>query len=66
MQPVFALIKRELLPSLLAFMDEGGRKVDTWYSQHRLAIADFSRSPDTFLNLNTPEDRLTLENMLST
>jgi len=65
-QPVFALIKRELLPSLLVFLDEGGRKVDTWYSQHRLAIADFSRSPDTFLNLNTPEDRLSLEDRLST
>ena len=66
MQPVFALIKRELLPSLLAFLDEGGRKVDTWFCQHRLAIADFSRSPDTFLNLNSPEDRLSLEDRLST
>jgi molybdopterin-guanine dinucleotide biosynthesis protein A len=66
MQPVFALLRCELLPSLLAFLDEGGRKIDTWYSQHRLAIADFSRSPDTFLNLNTPEDRLILEDRLST
>ena len=66
MQPVFALIKRELIPSLLTFLDGGDRKVDTWYSQHRLAIADFSRSPDTFLNLNSPEDRLSLEDRLST
>jgi len=66
MQPVFALLKCELLPSLLTYLDGGGRKVDTWYSQHRLAIADFSRSPDTFLNLNTPEDRLILEDRLST
>jgi len=66
MQPVFALLKCELLPSLLAFLNEGGRKIDTWYSQHRLAIADFSRSPDTFLNLNTPEDRKILEDRLST
>jgi len=66
MQPVFALLKCELLPSLLAFLDQGGRKIDTWYSQHPVAIADFSHSPDTFLNLNTPEDRLTLEDRLST
>jgi molybdopterin-guanine dinucleotide biosynthesis protein A len=55
-----------LLPSLLAYLDAGGRKIDTWYSQHHLAIANFSHSPDTFLNLNTPEDRLTLEDRLST
>jgi len=61
MQPVFALLRCDLLPSLLAYLDQGGRKIDTWYSQHRLAIADFSHSPDTFLNMNTPEDRLTLE-----
>ena len=65
MQPVFALLRCDLLPSLLAYLDEGGRKIDTWYHQHRLAIADFSHSPDTFLNLNTPEDRLTLEDRLS-
>ena len=66
MQPVFALLRCDLLPSLLAYLDEGGRKIDIWYSQHRLAIADFSHSPDTFLNLNTPEDRLTLEDRLPT
>ena len=66
MQPVFALLKCKLLPDLLAYLDEGNRKVETWYHQHRLAIADFSHSPDTFLNLNTPEDRLMLEERLST
>jgi len=66
MQPVFALLRCDLLPSLLAYLDEGGRKIDTWYSQHRLAIADFSHYPNTFLNLNTPEDRLILEDKLST
>ena len=65
MQPVFALLRCDLLPSLLAYLDEGGRKIDNWYSQHRLAIADFSHSPNTFLNLNTPEDRLLLEDRLS-
>lgn len=65
MQPVFAMLRCELLPSLLAYLDEGGRKIDTWYSQHRLAIADFSDSPDTFLNLNTPEDKLALENRIT-
>jgi molybdopterin-guanine dinucleotide biosynthesis protein A len=61
MQPVFALLRCELLPDLLAYLDEGGRKIDTWYDRQRLAIADFSDSPDTFLNLNTPQDKLALE-----
>ncbi len=65
MQPVFALLRCELLPGLLAYLDEGGRKIDTWYDQQRLAIADFSDTPDTFLNLNTPEDKLALENRMT-
>jgi molybdenum cofactor guanylyltransferase len=66
MQPVFALLRCNLLPDLLAYLEGGGRKIDSWYKQHRLAIADFSAAPDTFLNLNTPQDRLMLESRLST
>jgi molybdopterin-guanine dinucleotide biosynthesis protein A len=65
MQPVFAMLRCELLPGLLAYLDKGGRKIDTWYNQQRLAMADFSDSPDTFLNLNTPEDKLALENIIA-
>ena len=65
MQPVFALLRCELLPSLLSYLNEGGRKIDTWYSQHHLALADFSGTPDTFMNLNTPEDRRALENRIT-
>jgi molybdenum cofactor guanylyltransferase len=65
MQPVFALLRCALLPSLLAYLGEGERKIDGWYARHRLALADFSAEPDVFLNLNTPADRLTLENRLA-
>ena len=65
MQPVFALLRCELLSDLLSYLKEGGRKIDTWYARHRLALADFSASPDVFLNLNTPEDRLLIENKLA-
>ena len=61
MQPVFALLRR----SLLDYLNEGGRKIDTWFGQQPLALADFSDSPDTFLNLNTPEDKLLLESRLT-
>lgn len=56
MQPVFCLMKKELLPSINNFLNKGERKIDTWFSQHKLAIADFSDNPKTFDNLNTIED----------
>ena len=65
MQPVFALLRRELLPDLLAYLKNGGRKIDTWYAQHRLALADFSDWPDTFLNINTTDDRIDLEQKMA-
>ena len=56
MQPVFALLERSLLPSLERFLEADGRKIDQWYAQHRLALADFSDQPNAFSNVNTPED----------
>lgn len=56
MQPVFCLMKKELLPSMNNYLNKGERKIDTWFSQHKLAIADFSDNPKTFDNLNTIED----------
>lgn len=64
MQPVFALLDCRLLPGLLDYLNGGGRKIDTWYARHRLALADFSAVPEMFLNLNTPEDKSALESRL--
>lgn len=64
MQPVFALLDCRLLPSLLDYLNGGGRKIDTWYAQHRLVLADFSSVPETFLNLNSPEDKAELESRI--
>jgi molybdenum cofactor guanylyltransferase len=61
LQPVFALIKIELLPSLLQFLQRGDRKIDLWYAQHKIAKADFSDIPETFLNINTPGDQEQLQ-----
>jgi molybdenum cofactor guanylyltransferase len=65
LQPVHALLHCDLLPDLLAYLHDGGRKIDTWYEQHRMALADFSATPEVFLNLNTPEDRQILEEKLT-
>ena len=57
MQPVYALIATRLRPSLEAFLKSGERKIDWWYARHHTVNVDFSDAPDTFLNINTPEDR---------
>ena len=64
MQPVFTLLRRELLPDLLSYLDSGGRKIDTWYGEHRLALADFSDRTEAFLNLNTPAEWNILEKQM--
>lgn len=65
MQPVFALLRRRLLPSLLKYLDRGGRKIDTWYAEHTTALADCSCFPDAFLNVNTPEEQTLVEQKLT-
>jgi molybdenum cofactor guanylyltransferase len=65
LQPVFALLNRQLHPSLLAFLQQGGRKIDRWYAQHRMAIADCTDLRALFLNINTPEDRHALAQQLN-
>lgn len=55
-QPVFSLLKCSLLDSLLVYLDSGERKIDRWFQQHVMTTVDFSDKPETFLNVNTPED----------
>ncbi len=64
MQPVFALLHRDTLPSLLSYLEQGGRKIDTWYIQHRLTLVDFSDRPELGLNVNTPDEQARLEQQL--
>ena len=65
MQPVFALLRRSLLADLLAFLAAGERKIDAWYATRHAVTADFSDILDTFLNVNTPRERNSLERRLS-
>ena len=46
-QPVFCLLKTELLESLVKFTQSGGRKIDAWTAQHRCAIVPFDQSGDS-------------------
>ena len=61
MQPVFALMPVSLAPSMRAFLDNGGRKIDRWFEQHKLAVTDFSDKPDSFRNINNPAELARME-----
>ena len=55
-QPVFCLLRANLRPSLLAFTEAGGRKVERWTAQHRTVIVPFDQpgdDPHAFYNANT-------------
>ena len=65
-QPVFCLLRVELLDSLVAFTQKGGRKIDAWTGQHRCAIVPFDQpqdAPEAFFNANTLEELQKLENL---
>lgn len=60
-QPVFLLLRRGLAADLQAYLAAGERKIDRWFARHRLAEADLSHRPDSFINVNEPEERQRLE-----
>ncbi len=64
LQPVYALLHRELISSLTTFIKNGGRKIDRWYAQHPFARVDFSDSVQMFTNVNTPEQLTRIEQQI--
>jgi molybdopterin-guanine dinucleotide biosynthesis protein A len=55
-QPVFCLCRRTLLPHLTDFLDNGGRKIDTWYASLTVAEVSFDAEADAFMNINTKQE----------
>jgi molybdenum cofactor guanylyltransferase len=64
-QPVFCLLRADLLESLRRYTEAGGRKVQAWTAQHRTVRVPFDRpgdAPDAFFNANTLAELHALEN----
>jgi molybdenum cofactor guanylyltransferase len=64
-QPVFCLIKVQLLESLVQFTQGGGRKIDAWTATHATVLVPFDTpedSPGAFANANTLAELQQLEN----
>lgn len=67
-QPVFCLMKRELLLSLQVFTQAGGRKIGAWSAQQALVHVPFNLAhddPKAFYNANTLADLQQLEATLT-
>ncbi len=59
-QPVFCLMKREVLDSLEQFLADGQRKIDRWFASQHACTAIFANE-SAFANANTPEELAQLE-----
>lgn len=65
-QPVFSLMKIELMESLASFIDKGGRKIDAWTALHTTVLVPFdlpTDNPRAFFNANTLAELQSLENV---
>jgi molybdopterin-guanine dinucleotide biosynthesis protein A len=63
-QPVFCLLRTDLLESLVRFTHAGGRKIDAWTALHKTVTVPFDAPEDTphaFANVNTLNDLQNLE-----
>jgi molybdenum cofactor guanylyltransferase len=54
--PVFALVRRDVLAHLAAFLGGGGRKIDAWYATLRVTEVPFDDEVESFRNINTADE----------
>ena len=65
-QPVFCLLRVELLESLVRFTQDGGRKIDAWTALHKTVVVPFDLpddDPRAFCNANTLAELHQLESI---
>jgi molybdopterin-guanine dinucleotide biosynthesis protein A len=54
--PVFALVRRSLLPQLERFLSSGARKAEAWFATLRTAEVDFDDEAGAFRNINSTQE----------
>jgi len=55
-QQLYCVLRTSLQEPLLAYLNNGGRKVIDWFESRDYAVVDFSANGFCFSNLNTPDD----------
>ena len=59
--PVFCICRRDVLPHLTKFLNDGGRKIDAWYSTLKVVEVAFDDQPGAFSNITTPDELRSFE-----
>jgi molybdopterin-guanine dinucleotide biosynthesis protein A len=54
--PVFAMVRRDILDHLTAYLTSGGRKIDAWYATLKVVEVAFDDEAEAFSNINTREE----------
>ena len=54
-QPVFCMMRTEVMESLIRFTHGGQRKIDRWTALHKTRLVRFD-PPEAFANANTPDE----------
>jgi molybdopterin-guanine dinucleotide biosynthesis protein A len=60
--PVFCICRRDVLPHLTAFLQQGGRKIDAWYATLKVVEVAFDDQTRAFSNINTQAELDAFEN----
>jgi len=66
-QPVFSLMRTQVLEDLKVFMSNGGRKIEDWTNSLKSVTVDFDQDSDdplSFTNINTTEQLQALQSSL--
>ncbi len=64
LQPVFCVVHRRVQQSLNDFLASGERKIDRWFSHHSMKKVDAATFADSFVNINTEDERLNAEQVV--
>jgi molybdopterin-guanine dinucleotide biosynthesis protein A len=59
-QPVFCLMRADLLDPLKLFLEKGNLKIDHWFKELHSSTVIFENA-NAFANINTPEELKSLE-----
>lgn len=65
LQPVFCAVRRRVKPSLDEFLASGERKIDKWFATQAVRQVPCERFNISFRNINTEQERLAAEQVVS-
>ncbi len=63
--PIISLCKKNILPSLIQYIDDGERKISTWQKNQHYREVEFNAFGHAFYNVNTQSDLVKLAKLIN-